>query len=1260
MDPFESTATPFSQPQNGYNFFEDEPQVDVGAMSVAAARAHQLGIPTEQAWEHKEFLDEKISAMDAENAIVQRHADGMQKYSGFLDAVATSPDRGIENVGLMAARAARMLAGKTPERDKEINDMRAKFAIEREYLQDLSPWQQQVASALENSTSSLLTMTPGIVLAPLSAGASLVAAGTTTYALYGLSTMDEFLERVEELGLSRDENIGKAALAGLAEGGFETLSTIVGAKVFKLLGGNTLLRSQKRTLIEAFADFGKKLGISSIAEVSTEMMNAATQAELGNEADMPEREAWQAAQDAFIPALLQSLVMGGSMHTMSAAQQKVAREFSPTIKMLSDGGADNIEANSRPVIEALLLSNVDKRVGVAESETKSRRDRLRAAIGMPKKGQTKRMLGLDQYPDEAKAWERAILLNIDLRNMPGDIQEYYDQLPEQWMKDAVDMSMEIDNNPELAELRDEIIATYRQAGLDGQADGVLGALLAGDGFVSRGWKSLADDIASQPAAGPETSHDFSRKYTTILQGWARGDDLITTSVFEGLEMYRKDLARAGEHNKFIDTLQNTYFNFPRYETKVDVHEVFGMTTKNLHGRNKGGVAAKANLTKGIIEADPKVIKEFFDEKIWTIPREKGGETLPADAFKTLEEFTDFVFAHEDAHFIQDAMGARQHLTQQDLENDADMTAMQQLENLRQQGLPCLSTEKIPGYKKITSKTFKVKNPVLLEQERALAGAELLDTADPRDPIPGQVRPVETKPKIVTAASLHAEKLRLEGQIEAAREGGDQSEMAEWIVGEAVQEKQARIVEIDKQLETREGITEKYLDLYAPKPIANDLNKLFTASVLDKLPNWAGGKLWNPTVRKITKYNSVIKALRLQSTFFHHQAFLRSYYLAIGKDPGGSKTPFKAIDAGQEHIRRMTPMWELGVGEGLTLGINQDWSEASVLEGTIFGKAISATPLVGPLKDKVVLARNAQQEYLFGEMGAGLKMQAFNIKMGMEIDARYGKDAVVTEQQLKETARSVAALINDDFGGLHRGYTRRGPTKQHLLDLMLLGSDWTESNINSFTKVFKGGDFNSKKMYARMWGGIMMKGAIWTTVLNFVMAGGDLEDMWGKYEKATKEGNYGWAKVDITPLYKTFGGTSERSKYWNFSGHFLDIPKMLTRSPVKTLRYKGSAFEQFTHEALTGQDWRGQTFTTLDELWEFGKRKEWKPGNDWIEPIGPMQWPSFLFSQIIEAAPVQLQNYWDWRAGTMEGFDAVGNSLGVGVETSYEPLQKEDE
>ena len=51
----------------------------------------------------------------------------------------------------------------------------------------------------------------------------------------------------------------------------------------------------------------------------------------------------------------------------------------------------------------------------------------------------------------------------------------------------------------------------------------------------------------------------------------------------------------------------------------------------------------------VIRVNKKLLEKQFKEKAWTKPQMEGVNPLPADAFKTIDEWQEFVLAHERAH-----------------------------------------------------------------------------------------------------------------------------------------------------------------------------------------------------------------------------------------------------------------------------------------------------------------------------------------------------------------------------------------------------------------------------------------------------------------------------------------------------------------------------------------------------------------------------------------------------------------------------------
>ena len=407
---------------------------------------------------------------------------------------------------------------------------------------------------------------------------------------------------------------------------------------------------------------------------------------------------------------------------------------------------------------------------------------------------------------------------------------------------------------------------------------------------------------------------------------------------------------------------------------------------------------------------------------------------------------------------------------------------------------------------------------------------------------------------------------------------------------------------------------------------------------------------------ITKYNAVIKAWVLQSSFFHHVAFMRSFYLGgapfgeikIGKGFIKSLkdlTPRQVYKAGLEAVNNFTPEVELLVRNGLTLGKIQDWEESILRNEDIFiGRMLNKYKATKAIKDKVNLFRENQAKFLFQQFGTGFKIKTALIELKNILKKHPNMEP-------NKAAKMTANLMNDDFGGLHLKRLKRNPTTQHIFRIFALAPDWTESNIRSMVKAFKTGQ--EGEVYRRFWARILTKGIFATLIAN-VLLGGD--DWWENYKKAWKSGwnKLRWLDIDITPIYKLFGGETEARKYFSILGHFKD-PLKFAIDPVKAAHYKGSMVYGTIFEGITGEDWAGRTFTSVDELLKTGETVKYAPFT--AKPQKYTTIPSYTIAQLKGSQPVQFQQLLSWWAGETEGFDAIANSMGFGVRTTYPPKKK---
>lgn len=467
------------------------------------------------------------------------------------------------------------------------------------------------------------------------------------------------------------------------------------------------------------------------------------------------------------------------------------------------------------------------------------------------------------------------------------------------------------------------------------------------------------------------------------------------------------------------------------------------------------------------------------------------------------------------------------------------------------------------------------------------------------------------------------------------------------------------------------------ELYAPKQIANNLNKIIGKSAISGKMRFSIGEKEYSAVDIITKYNAVLKSTLLMTGFFHHQAFIRSYLFGTRKKTAHEWRPIKAYKEGKKAIKEFKPEIELLVRNGLTLGKMQDWEESILRqEQTIFGKILDKGEYSKAFKNWAENMRQRQADFLFRNFGAGLKASAALIEYRNAIKKH-------PEMSPDEQAKMVAELINDDFGGLHLGRMGRSPTGQHFFRLLALAPDWTESNVRTMYKAFISGDKAKRGLYKRFWISVLTKGLISTTIANLLLSAGDDDDYWTRLKKAWEEGNLKWLDVDVTPLYRAIykivgAEPTDARKYFSILGHFKDPLKFILH-PIRSAHHKGSVISRMAHELRTGMDWRGQGFTSF---WEFlgiddkgiyvttrkGKYKAGEPKGgkmrlkltDWrakTGPVSPTRLPSYLLHQFRSMTPIQIQNFISWVTGEQEGFDAILKGMGVYTSTTYPNIKK---
>ena len=455
--------------------------------------------------------------------------------------------------------------------------------------------------------------------------------------------------------------------------------------------------------------------------------------------------------------------------------------------------------------------------------------------------------------------------------------------------------------------------------------------------------------------------------------------------------------------------------------------------------------------------------------------------------------------------------------------------------------------------------------------------------------------------------------------------------------------------------TDDGVLMERVQMYAEPVLAKKLNTALSSSKLKGIPfvDW------------LSKWNSIIKQNILMTSFFHHQAYLRSYM-------GGARTglknlsPTAAYKAGGEAMRNYTPEVQQLVRGGLTIGKIQEWDEADLRrENTVWSRAVRHFKIGSKGANIIEDIRKRQTDFLFKKMGPQLKIQAALLEYRHALKRNTAKleSGKITQHDI---AKNVADLINDDFGGSNLKRMGRNQTAQHLFRLVALAPDWTESNVRSMVKAFQLGD--EGVMYRAFWGRIALKMGIATAVFNFLMAALDDEDFVERYKQAWKAGNLKWLDVDITPLYRALGGESDKRKYFSIIGHFRDPLKFILH-PVRSAKHKGSVLSRILFDAFSGQDWAGRSFTTFSELLGIDDKGTYKTsrkggyykgqskggklkgklvkfsvgGGDPVEKETAL---SFLLYELRAAQPIQVQNALSFLAGEIDAFDAISKSLGA--------------
>jgi len=434
--------------------------------------------------------------------------------------------------------------------------------------------------------------------------------------------------------------------------------------------------------------------------------------------------------------------------------------------------------------------------------------------------------------------------------------------------------------------------------------------------------------------------------------------------------------------------------------------------------------------------------------------------------------------------------------------------------------------------------------------------------------------------------------------------------------------------------------------FAPREVARNINNIFGVSALDKL--------WG--VQNLTKFNAILKKIALSTSLFHNIAFYRSFYLGGKSAQWENMNAFTAHREGVEMIKNMDEVVKIGVYNGLTLSLIQDWEEELLVMGSDIDKITNKYTGSKRIRSLVSDLWRRQVNFTFGVQGAGLKVKAFAYEFQSECKKHPN------ENKNKIAAR-VASLMNDDFGGLHLERMGRNKTMQHIFRLVALAPDWTESNIRTVVGMFKwkkiGGYKAQRQLYQRFWARIVLKTAVATAMGNMLLAGGDMDETWERYKEGVEKDWKNIASVDITGLWHLFGMKPQDRKYFSIAGHFLDPIKyadILLGEP-KILQYKMSIVARLFSDWLFNENWRGKRFKNLAEIPTGVKEfAEYLDPDTYVtyapeKRKGPFYetlftWPAFILHSMIGGSPIAFQNFLACISGEQDVLTGILNTLGI--------------
>jgi len=232
-----------------------------------------------------------LSEDDRRNAIMGFWGDEVQQAlpkepipeRGVAGELGASLVRGAYGSAEQYARVGRVLGIDTTEFIKDMKDKGEEYAATKHG----KIW-DSINQGVESTVQSITAGVPAAVAGTAIGGPVGTAVGFAGGAgvTFSLAEYDQFMEEAEALGIPRESVQKEALISAIAEGGFEALTDIAGAKIYGFIGKSGVTEPAKRTAKELLKKFTKNIAKLSSVEVPGEMATSAVQAHERQQAGM--------------------------------------------------------------------------------------------------------------------------------------------------------------------------------------------------------------------------------------------------------------------------------------------------------------------------------------------------------------------------------------------------------------------------------------------------------------------------------------------------------------------------------------------------------------------------------------------------------------------------------------------------------------------------------------------------------------------------------------------------------------------------------------------------------------------------------------------------------------------------------------------------------------------------------------------------------------------------------------------------------------